>query len=191
MNLRVVIILGIIGLLTTAVTRSNDQLDPANYVEYQASHGGSSWRGKAPVGHITVSVKDQRLRLKVIVKSDDFNSGHLMRDGLASAVVFESKTYPDIVFTASVNASVLGDDVQQIHLIGTLLMHGVSKEVTAFVNLERTKTQLLATGMLEVKLSEYHMTRPSVAGLPINDVVTVKFNVELDAEQIEQTSTYL
>jgi polyisoprenoid-binding protein YceI len=190
MNLRVVIMLSMIGLLTIAVTRSNDQLDPKNYVEYQVSHGGSSWRGRAPVDYI-VSAVEGRLELNVIVKSNDFDSGNLMRDGLASAVVFESKTYPDIVFTASANASVLDNDVRQVQLTGTLAMHGVSKEVTALVNLERYKTHLLVTGTLEVKLSDYHMTRPSVAGFPINDAVVVKFSIELDAEQIEQVSTYL
>lgn len=191
MNLRVVIMLACISLLTTAVTRSNDKIDPTNYVEYLASHGGSSWRGRAPVDSSVLAVNDERLELKVIVKSDRFDSGHLMRDGLASATVFESKTYPDIVFTTSVKANVLGDYIQQIHVTGTLAMHGTIKEVTALVNLERDKTRLLATGTLEVKLSEYHMIRPSVAGFPINDVVTVKFNIELNAEQLEQVSTYL
>ena len=114
-----------------------------------------------------------------------------MRDGWASAVVFESNTYPDITFTASVKASVLDNHVEQLHLTGTLAMHGVTKEVTALVNLERYKTHLLATGTLEIKLSEYHMTRPSVAGFPINDDVTVKFTIELELEQIEQVSSYL
>jgi polyisoprenoid-binding protein YceI len=186
MNLRVAIMVACLSLLTLAVTRNNHQLDPTNYLEYQASHGGSSWRGRAPVNHVAVRTKDEWLELNVIVKPAQFDSGHLMRDGLASALVFESKTYPDIVFTASVNVGVLEDDLQQIHLTGTLTMHSITKEVTTLINLEWYKTHLLATGLLEIKLSDYHMTRPLVAGFPIDDVVTITFTIELDSEQIEQ-----
>jgi polyisoprenoid-binding protein YceI len=188
MNLRIVIMLSIIGFLTMAVTRSNNQLDPTNYVEYQASHGGASWRGRAPADY-NVLVDGDWLELNVIVRPDRFDSGHLMRDGLASATVFESKTYPDIVFTTLLKASTLGDDVQELHLTGTLSMHGVTKEITALVTLVRNNQQLLATGTLEVKLSEYNMTHPMVAGSPINDDVTVKFNIELDSEQLGHISS--
>jgi polyisoprenoid-binding protein YceI len=181
MNLRVVIMLTCISLLTMAVMRTNSAIDPTNYVEYQASHGGSTWRGRAPVDHSVLAVEGERLELKAVIKPERFNSGNLMRDGLASATVFESKSHPDIVFTSSVNASVLHNDVQQIPLIGTLAMHGITKEIAAPVNLERNKTRLLVTGTLEVKLSDYQMMRPSVAGFPINDSVVVKFNIELRA----------
>jgi polyisoprenoid-binding protein YceI len=191
MNLRIVIMLSMIALLTIAVTRSNNQLAPTSYVEYQASHGGSSWRGRAPIDRVAVSTKDERLELNVIVKSNRFDSGHLMRDGLASATVFESKTYPEITFTASVNVGVLNDDVQQVHLTGTLSMHGVTKEITVPVNLGRKSKQHFVTGTLEVKLSEYYMKRPMVAGSAINDDVTVMFNIKLDSEQMGQVSSYL
>ena len=67
MNLRVAIILACISLLTVAVTRTNNKIDPTNYAEYQASHGGSSWRGRAPVDH-SVLIKDERLELNVVVE---------------------------------------------------------------------------------------------------------------------------
>jgi polyisoprenoid-binding protein YceI len=186
MNFRIAMMLACISLLTTAVTRTNSRIDPTNYVEYLASHGGSSWRGRAPVDRSVLAVEGERLELKVVVKANNFDSGNLMRDGLASAVVFESRTNPDIVFVASVNANVLDDDTRQTRLTGTLLMHGMTKEVSTLVNLERNETRLLATGTLEVRLSEYQMKRPSVAGYPIDDGVMVKFTIELDPEQLGQ-----
>lgn len=189
MNLRAVVTLALFGLLNLAVTRSHP-FDSTSYVDYRASHGGASWRGLAPVDFNVVTVEGGRLELKAVVKSASFDSGNLMRDGLASAVVFESTIYPDIIFTASVDTTALTDDIQQINVTGTLLMHGVMKEIATVVTLERDNTRLRATGTFEVRLRDYQMTRPLIAGSPISDTVTVTFTIEFELEQIECVLSY-
>lgn len=180
MKRHIIMVLVYLGFSTLPLTRNSKQLDPENFVTYQASHGGSSWHGRAPIDEMVLEPNGDWLELTLLVNPAHFDSGNLMRDGLASATVFESKTYPFVTFTTSIKPSVLNDDIQQLKVQGVLTMHGMAKEIIVLVNLERDGSRLTATGTFEVKLSDFHMTRPRVAGFLVNDDVTVYFNVGLE-----------
>jgi polyisoprenoid-binding protein YceI len=177
-HLTMLLTLFAVASLTTAnVSR---QLEPQSYIEYQVSHGGIRFTGRAPVETVDLSTKDEGLELQVVINPARFDSNNLVRDGLASATVFETKRYPRIVFTAFSDLTIV--DAEQIELEGTLFMHGVANEVRIPVRLEHEDDTITATGTLAVKLSDYHMQRPQVGKLLIDEEIriTFSFNTTLD-----------
>jgi polyisoprenoid-binding protein YceI len=124
------------------------------------------------------NIQTEWLELEVVLNPARFDSNNLVRDGLASATVFESKQYPGIVFAASSEMIKLPDEVQTIDLEGTLFMHGVAKDLVIPVRLEPHNDNVLATGTFAINLSDYNMARPRVGKLFVNDEITITFRIE-------------
>jgi polyisoprenoid-binding protein YceI len=172
-HLTMLLTLFAVASLTTANISS--RLEPQNYLEYIVSYGGVSFTGRAPVESVALSFEDRGLELIVVVNPALFDSNHLIRDGFASATVFEHKVYPRIVFTASSDLTAL--ETQQLELADTLYMHGVAKDVMIPVRLEHSEDTITATGTFAVKLSDYNMRRPQIGKQWVEDEVSVNVSI--------------
>lgn len=179
-HLTMLLTLFAVASLTTANVSS--QIEPQNYLEYIISHGGVSFSGRAPIDHVALSFEDKGLELSVVVNPALFDSNNLMRNGLASATVFENKVYPRIVFTASSVLTAL--EAEEFELAGTIFMHGVAKDVVIPVRLEHDEQTVTATGTFAVKLSDYKMKHPQVGGLFVNDEVSISFSISATLEEV-------
>jgi polyisoprenoid-binding protein YceI len=175
------LLLTLVAVASLTAANVHSELEPQSYIEYQVSHGGVRFTGHAPVESVALSFEDKSLELSVVVNPALFDSDNLMRDGFASATVFETKIYPRIVFTASSDFTAL--ETQQLELAGTLYMHGVAKDVTIPVRLEHDKQTVTATGTFAVKLSDYKMKRPPVGGLFIENEVSITFSISATLDE--------
>jgi polyisoprenoid-binding protein YceI len=159
-------------------------LNPESAVEYEANDQNDRWTGRAPVSRLEFTLATESLRdseLTVAVKPGEFNSGNFFRDTNASRTVFETGTYPEIIFVSKriqTDAPSLSEgESREVTLAGDLTMHGVTKEIDTVVTLTRTGNTVTATGGFEVKLSDYGMKAPTLLNIVVDENVVVRFIV--------------
>ena len=185
-------LLASLTLLLTATTY-RATLQEESFIEYEASDSNGIWQGRAPLETLELTFDSEALNelsLEATLEPGKFDSGNRIRDANARRGVFETGEYPLVTLTAqgveaqgveAGAASLAVGETEQVSLVGTLMMHGVTREVRipAEVSLENTNSGevLRASGSFEVLLSDYDMDRPSFLGITVNDEVTVRFDV--------------
>lgn len=177
-------ILALALLLALVLAQSNVTLSPESFVEYDARDQNAQWTGRAPVSRLEFTLNTESLRdseLSIAVKPGDFSSGNIFRDTNANRTLFETGTYPEIVFVSKriqADAQTLADgESREINLTGDLTMHGVTKEIQTVVTLARTGNTITATGGFEVKLTDFGMKPPTLFNIVVDENVVVRFNV--------------
>jgi polyisoprenoid-binding protein YceI len=171
-------------LLTLVQAQVTVTLNPESFVEYDASDPNATWTGRAPVSRLEFTLNPEKLAdssLTIAVKSGDFSSGNFIRDTNARLTVFESNTYPEIVFVSKkvrADADTLADgESRQVTLTGDLTMHGVTQELETVVTLARGGNTVTATGSLEVNYTDFGMKQPTLFTVVVNPTVVIRFNV--------------
>jgi len=178
----------ILLLVTLAATLSYAQttmtLEPESYVQYQATDPRETVTGQTSIKTLEFSFDPQNLRRSSLVVSLDaskFDSGNVIRDTNARRTVFNSDLYPEIIFSLdTLNAElneVTEGQTQAIELLGTLDMHGVSKEISVDAEILLEGNILTTTGAFTVLLSDYEMSRPSFLVWTIEDQVELSFQI--------------
>lgn len=175
-------------LFTLVFTMSHAQtsmtLESESFVQYQATDPRETVTGQTSIKTLELNFDPQNLRrssLVVTLDASKFDSGNGIRDTNARRTVFNSDLYPEIVFSLdTLNADV--NDVsegrtQAIELVGTLDMHGVSKEITVNAEILLEGNRLTTTGAFTVLLSDYEMSRPSFLVWTIEDEVELSFQI--------------
>jgi polyisoprenoid-binding protein YceI len=159
-------------------------LSPESFVEYDASDANATWTGRAPVSRLEFTLNTEQLgdsSLTIVVNPGDFSSGNIFRDTNARRTLFETTTYPEIVFVVkSIRAetdTLLDGETREVTLTGDLTMHGVTKELETVASLTRTGSTVTATGGFEVTYTEFGMRQPTLFAVVVNDTVTIRFNV--------------
>ncbi len=111
---------------------------------------------------------DEKVRqissVAVQVDVTSFDSGNSNRDSHAMEVV-EAITYPDARFISS-SVTQKGDNLQ---IWGKLTFHGVTKDVLIHAVASWTDKQLIVNGGFDISLTEFHIQRPSLLLIPVND----------------------
>ncbi len=100
----------------------------------------------------------------VQVDVTSFDSGNSNRDSHAMEVV-EAISYPDSRFISS-SVTQKGDSLQ---IWGKLTFHGVTKDVYIAAVSHWTNNQLTVNGGFDISLTEFHIQRPSLLLIPVND----------------------
>lgn len=159
-------------------------LSPESFVEYDASDVNATWTGRAPVSRLEFTLNPESLAdssLTIAVNSGDFNSGNIFRDTNARRTVFESSTYPEIIFVSKqirADVDTLADgENRQVTLTGDLTMHGVTQELETVATVALTGNTVTATGSFEVNYTEFGMRQPTLFTVVVNPTVTLRFNV--------------
>lgn len=171
-------------LFTVIQAQTTVTLSPESFVEYDARDPNASWTGRAPISSLEFTLNTEQLSdssLTIAIKPGDFSSGNIFRDTNARRTLFETNTYPEIVFVAKrirTDADTLPDgESREVTLTGDLTMHGVTQEVETLVTLARAGTLITATGSFEVTYTEFGMRQPELFGVLVEDTVVIRFNV--------------
>ena len=163
-------------------------LQPESFIEYEASDQRDTWQGRAPLESLELTFDSEaldNLSLKATLDPGKFDSGNLIRDANARRGVFETGEYPTVTLSAqglqadaqTNTVSLAAGETKEISLLGSLELHGVTREVSVPAEVSREGDTLRATGEFSVLLSDYNMDRPSFLGTTVNDEVTVRFNL--------------
>ena len=152
----------------------------SSFVSYRASTPSHGWEAKAPIKRLDLHFDDALgASFEVVVGANAFKSGNFARDVNANKTVFETATYPDIVFRAENLRVDLSKDSQTLSVPGELELHGVMKRLRVPVSLKRGGGLLRASGSFEVLLSDFDMKRPGLFGDVVEDEVNINFEVVL------------
>ncbi|MCL5031576.1 MAG: YceI family protein [Bacteroidetes bacterium] len=118
-----------------------------------------------------VDIKNKQVKsVAVQVDVTSFDSGNSNRDSHAMEVV-EAITYPDARFISS-SVTQKGDSLQ---IWGKLTFHGVTKDVYLHAVSNWTNNQLIVDGGFDISLTEFHIQRPSLLLIPVNDDLKFTF----------------
>jgi polyisoprenoid-binding protein YceI len=171
-------------LFTAVHAQTTVTLNPESFVEYDARDANASWTGRAPISRLEFTLNTEELRdstLTIAIKPGDFSSGNIFRDTNARRTLFETNTYPEIVFMSKrirADVGTLADgESREVTLAGDLTMHGVTQEVETPVTLTLAGTTITATGSFEVTYTEFGMRQPELFGVLVEDTVVIRFNV--------------
>lgn len=108
----------------------------------------------------------------LVVEAASVDTGIRRRDDhLQSQDFFQAERFPHITFTSRRVAPADG----KVLVTGDLTLHGVSREVTVPVELERSAVALRARGKFTIRMSDYGMTYRSWFN-PLRDEVRILFD---------------
>lgn len=176
------------ALPALAETRSFT-LTPASEVRYKGYHQAHNWEGVSRALRGTLTLQDGNVLqapMQVCLPARSFSSGNRNRDSNALSAIAADK-HPDICLIVQ-RVDVLESQpdgtatVGRLKVSGRLRFHGVEKPLTLVMDGRLEGKKLTATGQFPVSLSEFHVKRPSLLFIPIEDRIDV--TVTLDA--IEQ-----
>ncbi len=118
-----------------------------------------------------VNIKTEQVKaVSVQVAVTSFDSGNSNRDSHAMEVV-QALLYPDARFISS-SVTQKGDSLQ---VWGSLTFHGITKKIQLSAVDHWTNKQLTVDGGFNISLTAFHIKRPSLLLMPINDTVQFKF----------------
>ncbi len=96
--------------------------------------------------------------------------------------VLETAKYPEITFNSTkIEASKTPDGQYQTKIWGDLTLHGVTRSALITAQLAFDSKSLRARGEFPLKMTEYNIKPPSVAGGTINVKDTLKFTFDIVA----------
>ncbi len=132
----------------------------------------------AQIFDITISDPDSNgfRTLKVIVPINDITTHLGLRNAHMRASMFDTKQYPNIVFTATSNKPIEAGDYV---LDGMLSINGVTKPHQLEVTLEASDGKLIATGSTVVTPSDFELPLPGMGPMKVLDRVELAYNVEV------------
>lgn len=145
-------------------------------VTYTASDPRSTWQGVAPLENVVLTPLPEGFRVAAVLEPGRFDSGNFARDGNARFTVFDTGEFP----TATLEGILpLPEPLRAVEasgettttFTGTLMLHGVAREVKFPVEVLRNGARADASGTFSVLLSDYGMTRPSLFGTVVDDRV--------------------
>lgn len=118
-----------------------------------------------------VDLKTKQVKaVSVQVAVTSFDSGNSNRDSHAMEVV-EALLYPDARFISS-SVTQKGDSLQ---VWGNLTFHGITKKIHLDAIDHWTSKKLTVDGGFNISLTAFHIKRPSLLLMPINDKVQFTF----------------
>ncbi len=147
----------------------------SSFIKYTMYHPLHTWSGtsRQVQSVILVGPGSKIIKGAVKVKVASFDSHNANRDSHMIDVT-EAIKYPYITF---VTTNIV-DNGSSLKITGILQFHGVKKKIT-FTAQKKVinNTQLKVTGGFEVKVTDFKIRRPRLMGVPVEDRITLNFNV--------------
>ena len=138
-------------------------------ITYMLRHPLHHIEANSPDGRFRVTLDPTAKTIKTVTASVDvmtFDSGNSNRDSHAMEVV-EALLYPDVSFT-STGVSESGDS---IHVAGALTFHGITKNIVMAGTEHWSDKKLDVDGEFTVSLTEFHIERPALLLIPVDDAL--------------------
>lgn len=119
--------------------------------------------------------------IRVVVKINSLSTHSIDRDRvIKSAAFLDGASYPQALFETS-NIKKVGNDYQAV---GTLNLHGVTKEITLPFKAQITSNKLFATGVVTVSRLDFNIGSGQwLETNVVGDEVRVIFSIEGKSEQ--------
>lgn len=162
---------------------------PGSTITFHASDALGGFDGGAPISSISISMDPRHLARtsgSVHLMSDAVTTGNFLRDVNAHRTVFEVSRYPTISYSISAveaHPSALADGrAVDVVVRGKLRMHGVDRDVAATGRITRSGNRLDATLSMQVRLSDFNMTRPRLFTVVVADVIQVRVHLVLQMQ---------
>lgn len=144
-------------------------------LSYFMVHPTHSWEGINKIIVCNISIDDETGQINqvgVAANVANFDTENSSRDSHAMEVL-EVLKFPRVTFLST---SIKEID-SKLEITGNLTFHGVKKEISFEANRENTKEEIIITGSLPVKLTDYNIERPSLLMVPVEDEMKISFNI--------------
>lgn len=180
------------GVRETDETLLPATLEPASAITFHASDGFGGFDGEAPVASFSLKLDPARpasARGSLEIRSDAVTTGNFLRNVNAARTVFDSRRYPTIRYMLEAvqahPASLPDGGRADLTVRGRLQMHGVERDVTAHGAVSRRGGVLDVTLSLQLRLSDFDMTRPHILTVVVDDLIKLHVHLllRLDAAQ--------
>jgi len=143
-----------------------------SFISYDGKHPAHNWTGisKDIRGTFEINEKDlTQSTVDLFVPVFSFDSKNANRDSNMLDVV-EEYFYPFVRFTSSkIKKSESGFDV-----VGNLNFHGITKEFTIPVELNKDNESILVTSDFSIMLTDFKIKRPALLTIKIRNQVDIK-----------------
>ncbi len=142
-----------------------------SFITYKLTHPLHEVEGTSHVAVCLVYADAKTKEIKnvlVEVGVTSFNSGNSNRDSHAMEVI-NAISIPYAKFL-STSVEQNGDSIK---VKGKLTFHGITKDIIVNAATEWSDGKLVVTGAFDISLTEFHIDRPSLLLMPVND--TLKF----------------
>ncbi len=144
-----------------------------SFITYKLTHPLHEIESTSKDAYCITDVDEKNKLVKGVAVQVDvtsFDSGNSNRDSHAMEVV-EAINYPDARFISS-SVTQKSDSLQ---IWGKLTFHGITKDVYINAVSNWTNSQLIVTGGFDISLTEFHIKRPSLLLIPVNDDLKFTF----------------
>jgi len=188
---------GVYGLVATTISFSSQTLVLADIQRFRLKPEKSvvTTKIKDPFGNIVggslrvregeASADPNRLSesgtVNVLLDATSYDSDLGLRDKTVREDYLEVQQYPTIQFSArkvvEVERSVSVATSWNVLLRGTLLFHGVKKEITVPVGLRYEGKKVVAQGRLRILLEDFKVAVPNLLFLKAGNQVDVEFSI--------------
>lgn len=130
--------------------------------------------------HQVVSVLDTKtgeIAVQLLMKSFMFKKA-LMQEHFNDSYV-ESHKYPKATFKGFIQNfnTVVGSELVEVEIKGTLTVHGKQKEISTKATFERKKESIILKGNFNVEVADFNIKIPTVVVNNIAKVIKVSFEL--------------
>ncbi len=159
---------------------------PGSTIIFHASDPLGGFDGEAPIASASIAMDLRNvagIQGTLLLSSDAVTTGNFLRDVNAHRTVFEASRYPTIDYRVSAveaqPSSLADGGAVDVVVTGRLRMHGVARDVVARGEVTRSGDRLDAILKMQVRLSDFGMTRPRFFTVVVADVVQVRVHLVL------------
>lgn len=166
------------ALIVTLAAPAADYSVVSGRVVYEARTPLSSWQGEntAVDGAIRLEPADGRLSGRICLALDRWDSGNFLRD-LHTRRMFDVRRYPQACFYPRR----LVERADGASLTGVLNIRDVERAIEIRGALTRQQGRMVFEGSFQTRVTDWGMTPPTLAGVRVQDEVTVWVRVEVEA----------
>lgn len=145
-------------------------------IMYHMVHPLHSWDGVSKQIDGVIQVDDktrQVVKVALVAKVFSFDSKNSNRDSHMMEVT-EAIKYPNVSFVSST----IKEDGDNLEVIGTIVFHGVSKEVKFKAKREIINKQTQVSGDFIILLMDFKIERPSLMMMKTENEMKMSFSVQ-------------
>ena len=171
--LSVAFLLLVSGSPTVAQTKAVELIKDESSMTYRLVHPLHKIEATSKAVVYNVQIDPVKKEVKTVTAQVDvtsFDSGNSSRDSHAMEVI-DALTYPDASFTGT-TISQQGDSLK---ISGKLTFHGVTKDVVVPAMAKWEQNKLDVTGDFDLSLEAFHIERPSLLLIPVEDKLSFSF----------------
>lgn len=160
--------------LSAAPAKTYEAIPGESTLQYLLKHPMHKVRGVSKEFRATVDLSSDTVTSKIRVAADvsSFDSGNSNRDSHALEAVHSIK-HPRVEFVSE-SVRKEGD---KYRVAGNLTFHGVTRPIDFLVTPKVEGGKVNVKGGFAIKLSDYRVKRPSLMFVPVEDKLTIEFDL--------------